>query len=328
MTSDFNNSGEMARLQACGGASAPVAPSAAAVSPTRAMSRWRRAGLLTVVGCALPLGQTRLYAQSSPLPSKPADTQQHETSTATPPVDQQQQPSPGAPAAQAASVPGRIAVPDAVPSMMPKEPGTEIDRVVAIVNGEIVLDSDVNEEHRFETIQPYPANGTTQPSRDREIERLVNRDLILQQAMVQSQETLTDADVDKEIGDLRKTLPGCKADDCTTDAGWARYLAAKGFSVAEFRLRWEQRMRVLAFIQERFGAGTSVSEGQVREFYQNTMLPEYRKAGAKPAPIQSVAPRIREILEQQQVSSLLRDWLQSLRAQGSITVLHPGEEAP
>ena len=87
-------------------------------------------------------------------------------------------------------------------------------------------------------------------------------------------------------------------------------------------------MQVLAFVQERFGAGTSVSEGQVREFYQTTMLSQYRKAGAKPAPFASVAPRIRELLTQQQVTGLLRDWLQSLRAQGSITVLHPGEEAP
>ena len=87
-------------------------------------------------------------------------------------------------------------------------------------------------------------------------------------------------------------------------------------------------MQVLAFIQERFGAGSSVSEGQVREFYQNTMLPQYKQAGTKPAPFASVEPRIREVLQQQQVTSLLRDWLQSLRAQGNITVLHPGEEAP
>ncbi len=246
----------------------------------------------------------------------------------TPPADQQGQPTAGAPKAQSDSTPGKVAVPTAVPSMMPKEPGEQVDRVVAIVNGQIVLDSDVQEEHRFEAIQPYPGNAGTQPTRDREIERLVNRTLILQQARVQSQDSITDADVDKEIANLRKTLPGCKPDLCTTDAGWAKYLASKNFSVAEFRTRWGQRMQVLFFIQERFGAGSSVSEGQVREFYQNTMLPQYKKAGTPPAPFATVAPRIREVLQQQQVSSLLRDWLQSLRAQGSITVLHPGEEAP
>ncbi len=195
------------------------------------------------------------------------------------------------------------------------------------MNGEIVLDSDVNEEHRFEAIQPYP-NAGGNPSRDREIERLINRDLISQQAKLQSDIDITDAEVDKEIEGLRKTLPACKKFDCATDAGWAQYLASNGFTPAEFQTRWKQRMQVLAFIQERFGAGATVSGAQVREFYNNNMLPQYRKAGVKPAPFASVEGRIREVLEQQQVSNLLRDWLQSLRAQGSITVLHPGEEAP
>lgn len=282
------------------------------------------------VAVCLFFGLAGQLTGQSPLPAKPADqqSQDQQTNQTTPSVDQQRQPTPGAPKAQADATPGVVTVPTAVPSMMPSEPGTEVDRVVAIVNGQPVLDSDVQEEHRFEAIQPYPGNAGAQPTRDREIERLVNRALILQQARLQSQDTLTAEDVTKEIANLRSTLPGCKAGQCATDAGWAAYLASRGFSVQEFRTRWRQRMEVLAFIQERFGAGTSVSEGQVREFYQNTMLPQYRKAGTKPAPFNTVEARIREVLQQQQVSNLLRDWLQSLRAQGSITVLHPGEEAP
>ena len=225
------------------------------------------------------------------------------------------------------STPNTVPVPKAIPSMMPSEPGEELDRMVAIVNGQIVLDSDVNEERRFEAIQPY-ANVSSETRRDGEIERLVNRNLILQQARLQSEIKVSDADVDKQIDGLRKTLAGCKRDGCETEAGWARFLASHGFSVTEFRIRWRERMETLAFIDARFGAGTAVSGAQVREFYQNTMLPQYAKAHAKPAPLTAVEGQIRDVLQQQQVSNLLRDWLQSLRAQGSITILHPGEEAP
>lgn len=231
-------------------------------------------------------------------------------------------------AQQQQAVPNTVPVPKAVPSMMPAEPGTELDRIVAIVNGQVVLDSDVDEEKRFEAIQPYPGTVGTESTRDREIERLVNRELILQQAKLQTDQNITPADVEKEIDGLRKTLPACKRLDCGTDAGWDHYLATEGFTPQEFQFRWQQRMQVLAFIQERFGAGTTVSESQVREFYQTDMLPRYAKAHAKPAPLKAVEPRIREVLQQQQISNLLRDWLQSLRAQGSITILHPGEEAP
>ena len=236
----------------------------------------------------------------------------------------------GQAASQGQSTPGQLAVPKAVPSQMPAEPGTVLDRMVAIVDGEVILDSDVDEERRFEIIQPLVRGDAspTNATRDRELERLVNRTLILQQAKLQVEDNITDADVAKEIKGLRETLPGCKQADCATDAGWARFLANYSFTPEQFRHRWMQRMQVLAFIQERFGAGTTVSDGQVRAFYENTMVPQYAKAHTKPAPLASVEPRIREVLQQQQITSLLRDWLQSLRAQGSITILHPGEEAP
>ena len=38
--------------------------------------------------------------------------------------------------------------------------------------------------------------------------------------------------------------------------------------------------------------------------------------------------RVQEILLQQQVDKLLDDWLAALRAQGSVRILKPGEEAP
>jgi hypothetical protein len=41
----------------------------------------------------------------------------------------------------------------------------------------------------------------------------------------------------------------------------------------------------------------------------------------KPPTLESVSDRIREILLQQQVNSLLRDWLHSLREQGSVQIL-------
>lgn len=286
-------------------------------------------GALLCLALGLPM---YARAQNTIPPAKPADQVPAQPSTpnkaTVPPVDQTQQPTPGASKAVADSVPDKVPIPTAVPSMMPHVPGKVLDRVVALVNGQIVLDSDVNEEHRFEAIQPYPSSAGLPVTRDREIERLINRDLILQQARLQTDIDITAAAVDKEIARLRETLPDCKGGACATDAGWEQYLRSRGFSVQEFHTRWAERMNVLTFIQERFGTGTLVTEGQVREFYQNTMLPQYKKAGTKPAPFTSVEPRIREILQQRQVSSLLRDWLQSLRAQGSIAVLHPGEEAP
>jgi hypothetical protein len=57
-------------------------------------------------------------------------------------------------------------------------------------------------------------------------------------------------------------------------------------------------------------------------------LPEYERLHAPAPKLNAITGQIREVLLQQQISNLLVDWLKSLRAQGSVVVLHPAEEAP
>lgn len=216
------------------------------------------------------------------------------------------------------------------PPKMPEVGGTTIDRVVAIVNGDLVLDSDVNEEERFEAIQPFraPSNPNGESAYDRTVERIINRELILQQSKLQPENAVSDSDLDKEIANLRKGLPECKQLHCETDEGWTRFLAAHGFTPDEMRNRWKQRMEVLAFIEERFRMGIRITAADIKSYYEKTFVPEYQKRGGTPPKLEAVSDRIQEVLLQQQVSNLLNDWLRSLRAQGGVIVMHPGQEAP
>jgi peptidyl-prolyl cis-trans isomerase SurA len=211
---------------------------------------------------------------------------------------------------------------------MPTVEGTPIDRVVAIVNGDLVLDSDVDEEQRFQVLQPFPTPGNVAFTRDKAIERLINRDLILQQAKLQPDSAVADADVDKELTNLRKNLPACKEKHCETDAGWSSYLASNGFTPDLMRQRWKQRMQVLSFIEDRFRMGINISQADIKEYYEKTFVPEFARQNATAPKLDAVSERIQEVLLQQRVSTLLNDWLRSLRAQGGVIVLHPGEDAP
>lgn len=204
--------------------------------------------------------------------------------------------------------------------------GVVLDRVVAIVNGDVILESDMDEERRFEEIQPYREAGTF--SRDRVIQRLIDRKLILQQAEFEPEDKVTDAELNKQLATLRKDIPACKQYDCVSDAGWAKYLGGHGFTVEEFADRWRQRMELLRFIEMRFRAGIAISDDQIRDYYEKTMLPEYAARNVAPPKLETVSKRIEEVLLQQQVGNLLQDWLKSLRAQGSVRILGPGEVAP
>lgn len=228
----------------------------------------------------------------------------------------------------AAPAPSANSTNPAVKATAPAGPqGTELDRVVAIVNGDLILDSDVDEEQRFEKLQPFGSMGAKQ-TREETIERLINRALILQQSALQPEDEISDAEVMQEINGLRKTIPACKKYDCQSQQGWDKLLASYGFNEALLLDRWRSRMLVLRFVEQRFRAGTVIKDDEVQSYYEKTMLPEYQKQGMTPPTLEAIEDRIREVLLQQRVSSLLNDWLKSLRAQGSVVVLHPGEEAP
>jgi peptidyl-prolyl cis-trans isomerase SurA len=228
-------------------------------------------------------------------------------------------------AAATASAPTKIVLPTLPRSSVVQ--GAEIDRVVAIVNGDLILDSDVDQERRFETLLPY-GEASEAYTRGAAIERLINRELILQQARLQpGDETTLDA-AEKDINSLRSSIPQCKEYQCETTEGWDRFLATQGFTEKSLTSLWRQRMEVLAFIEQRFRMGVKISSQEIQTYYEKTMLPQYAAQHAKPPPIDAISSRIQEVLLQKQVSSLLRDWLDSLRAQGNVVVLHPGEEAP
>jgi peptidyl-prolyl cis-trans isomerase SurA len=204
--------------------------------------------------------------------------------------------------------------------------GVVLDRVVAVVNGDVILESDIDEERRFEEIQPF--RSVQDSTRAKIIERLVDRELILQQAALLPEDQVSDTALDQQLAKLRKDIPACKQQyHCDSDEGWAKFLGDHGFTVEEFRSRWRQRMQLLKFIEVRFSNGISVSDDEVKTYYERTMLPEYARRKVTPPPLDTIKQRIEEVLVQQQVSALLEDWLKSLRAQGSVQFMTQSEVA-
>ena len=208
----------------------------------------------------------------------------------------------------------------------PAERGEVVDKLIAIVNNDIILESDVDEEERFSKLYPYRTTSGDTP-RAQALTRLIDRDLILQQIR-QPMTTVEKSQIDSEEADLRKDLPACQHADCQSSVGWAKFLAAAGFTEDELRSRLEQRTEVLHFIEQRFRSGIRITDKQVEDFYTQTMLPQYRKEHATPPSLEVLSPRIEELLLQQEVSKLLDQWLKSLRESGNVRILKDGEEMP
>lgn len=198
-----------------------------------------------------------------------------------------------------------------------------VDRVVAVVNNQPILLSDVRNEMRLASLEPRSGNEG-EPTEQSALEDLISRALIRQQIRqedVQAAEPLPEQ-VKRRLADLRRDLPECVHLHCSTEAGWQAFLTEHGLTQAEVEHYLRMRMEVLAFIEDRFRQGIRIPQEDVEKYYRETLLPQYPKGEQAPA-LAVVEPRIQEILLEQRVNELFGAWLDNLRKQGDVEVLDP-----
>jgi peptidyl-prolyl cis-trans isomerase SurA len=215
-------------------------------------------------------------------------------------------------------------VPSTLPAPVPKG-AVVLDHVVAVINGSVILQSDVTEEMRYAVLQAFSVDSTRNTPQ-RALQRLIDRDLILQQMETETAQTVTPPtpeEVQQRLTQLRGVIPECARYHCETDAGWQAFLQAKGLTEKEVEAHWSQRMLILSFIQSRFGSGVRITPAEIADYYNKTLVPQLHDKTVKPPPLAAVSSRIEEILLQQRVSSLLLEWLQSLKSEGSVSILDP-----
>jgi hypothetical protein len=202
-----------------------------------------------------------------------------------------------------------------------------LDRVVAVVNRRVILASDVEAEMQLSVLEPSHATdpaGRQKPTRQRALEQLISRALIEQQIRQEDEQTAEPppSEIAARLHEIRVQLPACVRANCASDAGWKAFLAAHGLTPQRVETYMLRRLEVLRFIEQRFRQGIQISQQQIATYYTDTLLPQYAPGEAAPT-LAQVAPRIQEILLEQQVNALFDDWLANLRKQGDVEILDP-----
>jgi hypothetical protein len=201
-----------------------------------------------------------------------------------------------------------------------------LDRVVAVVNNQAILASDIEDEIGLSVLDPG-RGGLGVLTRKRALEQLISRALIQQQIRQEDEKAAepSQAEVDARMAEIRKELPACVREDCASDAGWKTFLTAHGLTPERVEGYLRYRLEILSFIERRFRLGIQVSQKEIETYYRDTLLPQYAAGEAIPT-LDTVSPRIEEILLQQRVNALFDDWLENLRKQGDVEVLDPALE--
>jgi peptidyl-prolyl cis-trans isomerase SurA len=203
-----------------------------------------------------------------------------------------------------------------------------LDHVVAVVNNQAILSSDIDAEIRLSVLDPG-RGGLGVLTRTRALDQLIGRALIQQQMHQEDTQAAepTQAELNSRLSYMRNEIPACVRQNCATDDGWKTFLAAHGLTQDGVETYLRYRVEILRFIEQRFRQGISILPQDIETYYRTTLVPQYAKGETVP-PLDQVSSRIEEILLQQRVNALFDDWLSNLRKQGDIEVLDPALEAP
>lgn len=196
-----------------------------------------------------------------------------------------------------------------------------IDRVMAIVAGQVITLSDVRMAQTFGLIAgPWAEAAGAGPkgpagiSQGVVLQTLIDRDLMLQEVEHYAPPEPDPAAIDEQLAAIRARFPG--------DGAYQRALALNGIDEARLRSTLRDNLRLDAYLAERFPPPPPPSESEVIEYYQ-THPDEYAAAG-KPLPFNEVRDRIVARLTAARRASLIGDWLTGLRSRADVTVVEAG----
>jgi peptidyl-prolyl cis-trans isomerase SurA len=193
-----------------------------------------------------------------------------------------------------------------------------IDRVVATVNGHVILQSDWDDAVRFEAfVEGRPLDQITDQDRSRGLDRLIDQELLREQAQGADAPTPRTDEVQQRIQDIQQQHAA------TEPGAWQSELHRYALNQSQLEAYIAHDLAVLHQVEARLRPAVQINPQNIESYYRDTFLPQLRKKGAQDVPLAQVAGKIREILTEQKVNELFTSWLQSLRAESKITIPVP-----
>jgi parvulin-like peptidyl-prolyl isomerase len=199
-----------------------------------------------------------------------------------------------------------------------------VDRMVAVVNKRVILESELDQTTRVEfLLQGKPIGTLTQADRAAVLERLIDRALLDQQIVNPAMLDPTPVELAAKIKEIRSGMPGAAADE-----RWNAVLASYGLIQQDVEEQLASQFRILRFIDLRFRGLVRVEKDAITAYYQDRFLPEVRKRNGAEPKLSEVSDRIEQILAEQRIDDLLGNWLKTLRAQAHIERMLPVAPLP
>ena len=199
--------------------------------------------------------------------------------------------------------------------VLPPAQAEVIDRIVATVNGHIILQSDWDEAMRYEALlNGRTLSEFTDDDRRGVLDRLIDQELLGEQMKSASFQHASQAEAAARVGAARKQYP-----EGATDDGWRAVLSRFGLSEKDLVAHVQQQIDVMRLVDARLRPAVQIDSKTIEAYYREKFVPQLKQAGAGEVPLADVTARIRELLTEEKVNELMVSWLQSLRSESKVS---------
>jgi hypothetical protein len=197
--------------------------------------------------------------------------------------------------------------------------GELLDRMVATVNNHVILQSDWDDEVRFECFMAGRKVGDVSPDERRAaLHRLIDQEILREQMHITDMKPAGTEAVEKQIAALKNEHLREHAGE-SWEAALSRYQITDKVVEEHVTVELEQ----FQLIDARFRSSIQVSPTEVEKYYREQIAPKLPASDSLNTA--DAMPKIREILVQDKMNHLLDTWLETLHSQAQIRVLSGNE---
>ena len=191
-----------------------------------------------------------------------------------------------------------------------------IDRIVATVNGHIILQSDWDEGLRYEALlDGRPLDQFSDDDRRAVLDRLIDQELLGEQMKAAFFQHASESEAAAQIADARKQYP-----DAATDDGWQGVLSRFQLTEKDLVSHVQQQIDLMRLVDSHLRPAVQVDSKTIEAYYRDKFVPQLKQSNATDVSLADVSARIRELLTQEKVNELLVSWLQNLRAESRVKI--------
>lgn len=191
-----------------------------------------------------------------------------------------------------------------------------IDRIVAKVNGHIILQSDLDDALRYEALMSgRPLDQFTAEDRRAVLDRLIDQELLDEQIKSATFQHASAAEATARVAEARKLYP-----EAATPEGWQALLKSFQLNEQDLIAHVQQQIDLTRLVDARLRPQVQIDWKSIEAYYRDKFVPQLKEAGASEVPLSDVSGKIRELLTEERVNQLLVSWLQNLRSESKVTI--------